>query len=123
MTIFRSALAVVALATLGALALLLAPRAGEGPPGSERLGIAILLMLLPLVWALVGIVLRRPAGRWLGLAVGIAVLPWAAAFTLGPSYGAPTWPGALALAASLVATSFGLMTVSTTSNGATESGH
>ncbi len=101
MTRLRSALAVVALATLGALTLLLAPRAGDGPLGSERLGIAILLMLLPLVWALVGLVLRRPAGRWLGLAVGIAVLPWATAFTLGPSYGTPTWPGRVALAASL----------------------
>lgn len=102
MTRLRSALAVLALATLGALTLLLAPRAGGGPPGSERLGIAILLMLLPLVWALVGLVLRRPSGRWLGLAVGIGVLPWATAFTLGPSYGAPTWPALVALAASLV---------------------
>ncbi|MGB5528087.1 MAG: hypothetical protein WBN79_14570, partial [Gemmatimonadota bacterium] len=92
MTRIRSALAVLALATLVALVLFLAPRAGDGPPGQERLGIAILLMLLPLVWALVGLVLQRPAGRWLGLAVGIAVLPWAMAFTLGPSYGAPTWP-------------------------------
>ena len=96
----RSALATLALATLIALTLFLAPRAGEGPPGQERLGIAILLMLLPLVWALVSLVLRRPAGRWLGLAVGIAVLPWAMAFTLGPSYGAPTWPAGAALAAS-----------------------
>lgn len=101
MTRLRSALAVVALATLGVLALLLTPSAGDGSPGSERLGIAILLMLLPVVWALVGLVLRRPAGRWLGLAVGIAVLPWATAFTLGPSYGTPTWPGRVALAASL----------------------
>jgi hypothetical protein len=93
MTRLRSALAVFALATLGMLVLLLAPRAGDGPPGSERLGIAIFLMLLPLGWALVGLVLRRPAGRWLGLAVGIAVLP--------PSYGAATWPGRVALAASI----------------------
>ncbi len=79
----------------------LAPAPGEGPPGNERLGIAFLLLLLPLAWALVALALRRPAGRWLGLAVGLAVLPWAAAFTLGPSYGAPTWPGRAALAASL----------------------
>lgn len=102
MTRLRSAMAVLALATLGALALFLAPRGGEGPPGSERLGIAILLMLLPLVWALVALLLRRPAGRWLGLAVGIAVLPWATAFTLGPSYGASTWPALVALAAALM---------------------
>jgi imidazolonepropionase-like amidohydrolase len=98
----RSALAVLALATLGVLALLLAPRAGEGPPGSERLGIALLLLLLPLLWALVALLLRRPAGRWLGLAVGVAVLPWATAFTLGPSYGASTWPALVALAAALI---------------------
>ncbi len=101
MTRLRSALAVFALATLGMLVLLLAPRAGDGPPGSERLGIAMFLMLLPLGWALVGLIMRRPAGRWLGLAVGIAVLPWAAAFTFGPSYGTATWPGQVALAASL----------------------
>lgn len=98
----RIALAAIALAGLGALALHLAPRAEHGPPGSERLGVAVLLLLLPLVWALVALVLRRPAGRWLGLAIGIAVLPWATAFTLGPSYGAPVWPGRLALAASLI---------------------
>ena len=97
----RSSLAVFALAILGGLALILAPRAGNGPPGSERLGITIILLLLPLAWALVGLLLRRPAGRWLGLAVGIAVLPWATAFALGPSYGAPTWPGWVALGASL----------------------
>ena len=97
----RSALAVAALATLGVLVVILAPRTAEGPPGGERLGIAIFLMLLPLVWALVGLIVRRPAGRWLGWAIGIAVLPWAAAFTLGPSYGASVWPAQVALAASL----------------------
>jgi hypothetical protein len=97
----RTGLAVLALATLGALALLLVPRDGSGPPGSERLGIAIILLLLPLAWAVVGLLLRRAAGRWLGLAVGIAVLPWATAFVLGPNYGAPTWPQWVALAASL----------------------
>jgi len=97
----RSALAVAALTTLGVLVVILVPRTADGPPGSERLGIAMFLMLLPLGWALVGLIMQRPAGRWLGLAIGIAVLPWAAAFTFGPSYGAATWPGQVALAASV----------------------
>ncbi len=97
----RTVLAAAALVSLGALAVLLVPAPGTGPPGNERLGIAFLLLLLPLAWALVALLLRRPAGRWLGLAVGIAVLPWAMAFTLGPSYGTPTWPGQVALAAAL----------------------
>ena len=97
----RRMLAVVALVALGSLALLLTPRSAAGPPGSERLGVAIVLLLLPLGWAIVGLLMRRPAGRWLGLAVGIAVLPWAMAFVLGPSYGKPTWPQWVALAASL----------------------
>jgi hypothetical protein len=97
----RSGLAIFALAALGTLALLLAPRAAEGPPGSERLGIAILLLLLPLVWAIAGLLFRRASGRWIGLAVGIAVLPWATAFALGPSYGTPTWPQWVALAAAV----------------------
>lgn len=101
MTDLRRALAVLALATLGALALVLAPRSWAGPPGSERLGIAVVLLLLPLAWAAIGLLLRRASGRWLGLAVGIAVLPWATVFVVGPSYGAPTWPGWVALAASL----------------------
>ena len=97
----RRILAVVALVALASLALLLTPRSAAGPPGSERLGVAIVLLLLPLGWAIVGLLMRRPAGRWLGLAVGIAVLPWAMAFVLGPSYGKPTWPQWVALAASL----------------------
>lgn len=101
MTRLRTVMAVAALVALGALALRFAPRAGSGPPGSERVGMAILLLLLPLAWAAVGLVLRRAAGRWIGLSVGVAVLPWATAFAIGPSYGAPTWPAWVALAASL----------------------
>lgn len=101
MTRLRSGLAVLALATLGALALTLTPRADSVPPGSERLGIAIILLLLPLAWAAIGLLMRRASGRWLGLAIGIAVLPWAVAFVLGPSYGAPRWPQWVALAASV----------------------
>jgi hypothetical protein len=97
----RRFLAVVALVALGCLALLLTTRSTGGPPGGERLGFAIVLLLLPLGWAIVGLLMRRAAGRWLGLAVGIAVLPWAAAFVLGPSYGKPTWPQWVAMAASL----------------------
>jgi hypothetical protein len=100
-TRLRSAMAVLALVVLGALALLLAPRPGAGPPGSESLGIALVLLLLPLAWALVGLVIRRASGRWLGLAVGVAVLPWATVFAVGPNYGTATWPGWLALAASV----------------------
>jgi hypothetical protein len=96
----RRGLALVALVALGVLALLLTPRSTGGPPGSERLGVAIVFILLPLGWAIVGLLMRRTAGRWLGLAVGIAVLPWAVAFVLGPSYGKPTWPQWVALAAS-----------------------
>ena len=50
MTRTRIVLAVLALLTLGAMAVHLAPAPGEGPPGDERLGIAFLLLLLPLAW-------------------------------------------------------------------------
>ena len=102
MTRIRTGLAVLALLTLGAMAVHLTPAPGTGPPGNERLGIAFLLLLLPLAWALVALLLRRPAGRWLGLAVGVAVLPWATAFTLAPGYGTAIWPGRAALAAALI---------------------
>jgi RsiW-degrading membrane proteinase PrsW (M82 family) len=98
----RRALAVLALATLGGLVIVLAPRAADpAPSGTGRLTIAIFLFLLPLLGSLAGLLLRRASGRWLGLAVGIAVLPWATAFVTGPSYGAPTWPQWVALAASV----------------------
>jgi len=70
MTGLRTGLAVLALATLGALALLLIPRDGSGPPGSERLGIAIILLLLPLAWAVVGLLLRCAASPSSGWASG-----------------------------------------------------
>ena len=98
----RTTLAVLALVALAALVLLLVPRAAGGPPGNERLGVAILFLLLPVAWAIVGLLLRRASGRWFGLAIGIAVLPWATAFTFSPSYGAPTWPQRVALIAALV---------------------
>lgn len=95
----RTALSVLALLALGGLALRLGRGAGDGPPGNERLGVAVLILLLPVVWAIAGLLLRRVSGRWFGLALGIAVFPWAAVFALGPTYGAPRWPGWVALAA------------------------
>lgn len=91
----------VALLVLGAL--LLSLERGRGPidaPGAEVT--AALGLLVPLAAAVAGTLRHYAWGRWLGLAIGLAVLPWAAVLTLGPTYGAPVWRPAIALGAALL---------------------
>jgi hypothetical protein len=96
----RLTVAFVALAA-GGLAVLV-PGANEPPitigPGAP----ALWLLLVPVILIVPGLALRRPGGRWLGLAVAVAALPWAAVFALSAGPGVPVVRGAIALSASLV---------------------
>ena len=96
----RKMLAVVALSALGALAMTAPSR---DPIGAYRPEVvAMWVGLAPLAAAILAIVLNRPWGRWLALAVAVAVIPWAAALTFGETYGAPRTRPAIALSASAV---------------------
>ncbi len=95
----RKAVAIVALLALGALVLAAPPR---DPGGSYRRAVvAMWPLLLPLGLTAVGLALDRYWARWLGIAAGVAVLPWALAFTLGPTYGQPRTRQSIALAAAV----------------------
>jgi hypothetical protein len=94
----RQTIAIAALLTLGGLIVT------SSRPGSigvyQREALAFWLLLLPLAVTVVGLILGRYWSRWLALAGGIAVLPWAVAITFGPRYGIPLTRPAVALAAS-----------------------
>ena len=92
----RIALALVSLGVPGVVAVEQGGRTGGGGAWS------IWALLVPLMLSAWGLVRRRPWGRWSGLAIAVAVLPWAAALTLGPSYGQPVDRPAVALAAAAV---------------------
>lgn len=96
----RKTLAIVALIVLGGLILTTNPKAPHG--GYERLAVAMWVLLVPLMITIVGILREAYWGRWLALAAGVAVLPWAAAILIGPRYGMPLLPAALAAGASLL---------------------
>lgn len=96
----RKALAVAALVTLGALIVTANPRAPHG--GYEKLAVAMWLLLVPLVITIGGIIREAYWARWLALAAGVAVLPWAGAILLGPRYGMPVLRPTLALGAALL---------------------
>lgn len=63
------------------LALLVDVLAGDLPPGRSS---ARWLLVLPLVTSIGGIVAGRQWGRWLGLAVAIAALPWSLVLSFDP---------------------------------------
>jgi len=90
-------LAVLALLALAGLALTAPFRNPVG--GYRREVVAMWVALAPLATAIVAIILNRPWGRWLALAIAVAVFPWAAALTFGETYGAPTTRPAVALSA------------------------
>ena len=91
----RKMLAVLALLALAGLALTAPSQNPIGGLRREVLGMWV--GLVPLAAAIVAIILNRPWGRWLALAVAVAVLPWAAALTFGETYGAPRIRPAIAL--------------------------
>jgi hypothetical protein len=96
--VLRKLIAVAGLAVLGAL--ILAAGWGDGALGdSSRLTRALVPLLVPLAVTVLAVVRESPWGRWLGLAAGIVVLPWAAAFLVAPSVGTPIVRPAVALAA------------------------
>lgn len=93
----RKMLAVLALLALAGLAVTAPYKDPIG--GYRREVVAMWVALTPLAAAIVAIILNRPWGRWLALAVAVAVLPWAAALTFGQTYGAPRARPAIALGA------------------------
>jgi hypothetical protein len=96
----RKALAVVGLIVLGGLIVTTDPRARGG--GYERLAVAMWVLLVPLIITIAGILWEAYWSRWLALAAGVAVLPWATAVLIGPRYGMPVLPATLAAGASLL---------------------
>jgi len=90
-------LAVLALLALAGLAVTAPYRNPIG--GYRREVVAMWVALAPLAAAIVAIILNRPWGRWLALAVAVAVFPWAAALTFGETYGASRTRPAIALGA------------------------
>ncbi len=95
----RKALALAALVTLGGLIVLSDVTNAAG--GQDR-WVASFWGFLPLLLVtMVGIVIGGAWARWLGIAGGIAVLPWAVALLLRP-YGLSTVRPAIALAAALI---------------------
>jgi hypothetical protein len=75
----RKAIALTALLMLGGLIVTANPR---GPGGTyERAVVAMWVLLAPLAITILGLARNRPWGRWMAVAAGIAVLPWATALT------------------------------------------
>ncbi len=95
----RKTIALAALLTLGGLIVATELR---GPAGTvQRQVVAMWVLTVPLAITMLGLVRNRYWSRWVALAVGIAVLPWATALTFTPSYGLPVTRQAVALVASL----------------------
>ncbi len=96
----RRTIGLVALGTLGALIVTSDP---TGPSGTQdRFVLAMWLLLTPLVVTIGGLVRGAYWSRWMALAAGIAVLPWASVLASSPSYGMPVIRPTVALGASLV---------------------
>lgn len=96
----RKTLAVVALIVLGGLIVTANPKAPHG--GYDRLAVAMWVLLVPLLITIGGIIREAYWARWLALAAGVAVLPWATAVLIGHLYGLPVLPPTLAAGASLL---------------------
>lgn len=102
-TLSRLVLAGVCLAVLGGLVVMIARGGGESlsvRPGRREW--AIWSLLAPLSLTALGLVRRSVWGRWSGLAIGIAVVPWAFALTFGPTYGQPVTRQAVAFTAAVL---------------------
>src|SRR3990172_13366441 len=82
----RQAIAILALLSMGGLIVTLERGAYGVAP---RLVGTTRLLLIPLGLTIVGLPLERVWSRWLGVAGGIAVLPWAVVLTFGLPRGAP----------------------------------
>ena len=93
----RKYVGLVALATLGGLIITTSP---SGPAGDDRLLTALWLLLAPLAITIGGLAGEAFWSRWLALAAGVAVLPWAVALCVAPPYGQPALPHVLLLGAS-----------------------
>lgn len=95
----RKWIGLAALATLGGLIITSSP---SGPAGDDRVLTALWLLLVPLAVTIGGLAGEAFWSRWLALAAGVAVLPWAVALAVTPAYGHSALPRALLLASSLL---------------------
>lgn len=82
--------------------LILTAGAATDPWTRNRLIPAVRPLLIPLGLTIAGVLAGKQWGRWLGLAAGLAVLPWAAALVFGPTYGHPITRQLVALLSALV---------------------
>jgi len=96
----RTGIAVAALAALAALIVWARPTGS--PVGNDRFIAAMWVLLAPLLATIVGLVRGVYWSRWLAIAAGLAVFPWAAAFALTPGPGIPVARATVALVASLL---------------------
>ena len=94
----RKWIGLAALATLGGLIVTSSP---SGPGGDDRLLAAMWLLLGPLAVTMAGLWQQAFWSRWLALAAGLAVLPWAVALAAAPPFGSPVLPRLLLLSASV----------------------
>jgi hypothetical protein len=92
----------MAVAALTMLAVLIVTASRSGIAGNtDRLVLALRVLLVPLVITMGGVLASRAWGRWAALAAGLAVLPWSTAFVLTADPMIPLTPPVLALTASL----------------------
>jgi hypothetical protein len=96
----KTALAVAALVTLGGL--IIASRPSGQPVNNDRFVVAMWVLLAPLLITVVGLIRGSYWSRWVALAGGIAVLPWAAVLALAGGPGVPVARPSIALGASVL---------------------
>jgi hypothetical protein len=96
----RKTIVFVALLYLGALIVMTPSR--DGVEANGQAGVAVRLLLLPLVVTVVGFARGRYWSRWVVLAVALAVLPWATVLVLSSGDGGFRTRAAIALIASLL---------------------
>jgi hypothetical protein len=96
----RTGVAVAALAALGGL--IIASRPSGQPVSNDRFVVAMWVLLAPLLITIIGLIRGAYWSRWLALAAGIAVLPWAGVFALTGGLGIPVVRSRVALAASVL---------------------
>jgi hypothetical protein len=96
----RRAIVLVALLALGGLLVMTPSR--EVAVSNGQFGIAVRLLLVPLLATAAGFVRGRYWSRWMALATALAVLPWATVLVLTPAAGGVRIRAAVALIASLL---------------------